>query len=1828
MSKKTKHGLKFKSVISAVLTAVMLVGTLPAMSVFAAQKSDYVDPADHWLLTSNRTNELDMNATITYETEFCGICNKSTVLMTYRVPEYTRSGETAMNHDVFYSDGANKTGSSYGNTDSGTPGVNAYYTGYHLTKTVCQNCGTINPLDKEYSFNRNVYVLNPCNHSFFIDFDNTTYEPYNGHQHTTVLKKGEYCQFCKGTYARATSKREAHNLDSTIDGQIGNNRFYLTEKCDDCGYTTSEYVAAKSVVSSYYGTVDNKAHTVTVADLSDSGVHTSIRYGTSAGKCNLTSAPNYTDAGYYPVYYEISYRYDSETMVENGVSYVWLLADDSDKDNSGGTIIVIPPEKHEHDYRYLETVAPSCDNLGYERWQCDGCGNLDKRNYTKATGHNYKAITIREATCNQGGLKLNLCDKCGSFYEETTPVGEHKYKTEKVQPTCRMTGYTNHICEICGNSYITDMTPIISHSYERITKEPTCTDKGYTTSTCTMCGQTFVSDYTEPTGHDWDEGHTVTNSSCESEGVIEYRCKNDNCSEKMIKAESAKGHTPGKAATCTEPQTCEKCGTVLALPKGHNYSEKIVAPTCTEMGYTIFECKDCKDTYNGDYTDKIAHDYKKTVFAPSCTAMGYTTYTCKNCDDEFISDYTEKKPHNYKAEITKPTCTEFGHTTYTCADCGDSYVADYTDKTEHNYDKKVIPPTCTEHGYTVYTCPDCGKEYIGDLTDCEKHTYKKTVVPPTCTEMGYTIYTCESCGDSYKADYVDKAAHDYTKTVTAPTCTALGYTTYECKNCDYKYISDYTDKINHSYIADVTEPTCTASGYTVYTCENCGKTYMADYKDMTGHKPSDWIIDEPATIEHAGEKHIECLTCGEVLSSAAIPQLVEKDRTDEDGNSKVGDFSILVTNANGKPIFDSEISIDINDNVTIKLPSGRLLDYADQTIITAINTDLQTPKAELQIFIYDENNNAATGKTDENGQLKVPNNKTSTGDNSGTVGKDDEDKKNTFVVKATDKMNVVIPNCEVYIGESNNIVVDLPEGIKPTSEYPVIITVTDQHGQPQQGVTVIAIGSADYIEKGKTDIYGKLTLPTASDGFTDKDGKVNVDNINVIVNDELGLISNAYVKHNEDGSVFVTLPDGKVVGYDNRTTVTVLDSIGKPMAEISVTVNDVSEKTYTALTDENGKMVVPPLSEDITDSEGKAKVNGYNVLITDETKPIENAFVTIGEGQINVMLPDGVMIDIDNRITATITDSEDKPVKDMTVIFTDKAERTENNVTDENGRATVPPTNIDVTDFNGYGEVDVYIVTVKNTVGAIEKAHIEHNAEIKNEDGSVKSAENISVELPEGVKFDYANRIIVTVSNKADNTAVKDMSVIVSEKAFEGTETKSLTGVTDKDGVIILPPASEGVTDKDGKTDISETIPGKDTDGDGKKDTEESKTEYNITVEDTKGKIENAYIEIKDSKITVTLPDTHTLTTSNQTTVTVLDKENKGVANVSVTVTDKNKATATKSTDTNGKVTLPVKSSGGGSSSGGGRGGSSGGSYISSNITNITVTDKNGKNVSVSKSTDKDGKITLTLPNGANLTGDNYYTIKATDNKGNAKAEISIVLKDKKNNTANGTTDKNGMLILPASEHKAYIFGYEDGTFRPDNNMSRAEAAAIFARLISEQKGEKISGKSNFNDVSKNEWYSDYIGYLSKYGIIKGYSDNTFRPNDNVSRAEFVAMTVRFNSLFNDVKKGSYTVKYTDVATNYWAYSDVAYAKHAGLLNGYADGTFKGDNAITRAEVVTVVNRATGRKADESYITKNVSILNKFTDIRNNSMWYYTDVMEAANTHLANSANNTETWVK
>jgi len=440
-----------------------------------------------------------------------------------------------------------------------------------------------------------------------------------------------------------------------------------------------------------------------------------------------------------------------------------------------------------------------------------------------------------------------------------------------------------------------------------------------------------------------------------------------------------------------------------------------------------------------------------------------------------------------------------------------------------------------------------------------------------------------------------------------------------------------------------------------------------------------------------------------------------------------------------------------------------------------------------------------------------------------------------------------------------------------------------------------------------------------------------------------------------------------------------------------------------------------------------------------------------------------------------------------------------------------------------------------------------------------------------------------------------------------------MTRKTDFNGTVVFPPLSEDITDEGGNSGVEEVKPGEG------ENSEETKTEYKVIVSNIKGVIGDALVKIEDGKVTVTLPNTHTLTTSNQTTVTVTDNEGKAFKGVSVTIKDKN-TSKSGTTNSNGKVTLPVKSSGGG---GGGYSGGGGSSY--SSVT-IKIVDKDGKNVSVSR-TNGTNISTLTLPAGKNLLkDDNYYNITVTSASKPKKGYV-IVLKDRNGNEIKGATNEDGKLIIPGTEHKAYILGYPDGTFRPDGNMTRSEAAAIFARLIAETKGESINGKSSFSDVKSDKWYASYVAYLEKYDLLKGYSDNTFRADNKVTRAEFVAMSVRYYDLLNDLPKVSNTKKYSDVSENYWAIKEISIAKDIGWLNGYADGTFRGDSAITRAEAVTVINCATGRTPDKEYINENYTKLNRFTDVTDSKAWFFYDCLEACNTHSGVSMSDSEFWL-
>ena len=195
---------------------------------------------------------------------------------------------------------------------------------------------------------------------------------------------------------------------------------------------------------------------------------------------------------------------------------------------------------------------------------------------------------------------------------------------------------------------------------------------------------------------------------------------------------------------------------------------------------------------------------------------------------------------------------------------------------------------------------------------------------------------------------------------------------------------------------------------------------------------------------------------------------------------------------------------------------------------------------------------------------------------------------------------------------------------------------------------------------------------------------------------------------------------------------------------------------------------------------------------------------------------------------------------------------------------------------------------------------------------------------------------------------------------------------------------------------------------------------------------------------------------------------------------------------------------------------------------------------------------------------------------------------------------------LDMREHDAYLSGYPDGTFRPENDMTRAEVAQMFYNLLLDK---DVSSDTRFSDVPADAWYTDSVNALAALGIINGYEDSTFRPNDTITRAEFVAMSMRFAD-----KPGSYRNPFADVSSSAWYFEAVTGAAYYGWLEGYPDGTFKPDANITRAEVATAVNRMLERSADEDYVDENADSLVTYTDLAE-THWAYYDVMEASNTH-------------
>lgn len=208
--------------------------------------------------------------------------------------------------------------------------------------------------------------------------------------------------------------------------------------------------------------------------------------------------------------------------------------------------------------------------------------------------------------------------------------------------------------------------------------------------------------------------------------------------------------------------------------------------------------------------------------------------------------------------------------------------------------------------------------------------------------------------------------------------------------------------------------------------------------------------------------------------------------------------------------------------------------------------------------------------------------------------------------------------------------------------------------------------------------------------------------------------------------------------------------------------------------------------------------------------------------------------------------------------------------------------------------------------------------------------------------------------------------------------------------------------------------------------------------------------------------------------------------------------------------------------------------------------------------------------------------------------------------------------LLETEKHNDYLHGYEDGTFRPDGNMTRAETAQMFYNLLKDQ---NVAITTSFNDVDENAWYAKAVNTMAALGIIKGTGDGKFEPERTITRAEFITMAIRF--MDGGIVIGQST--FSDVKDSDWFYGNVLQAANYGWIQGYEDDTFRPNNAITRAEVTTIVNRMLNRAADETYVDANLTTLTTFPDV-SKSHWAYYNILEAANKHSYTIDNGIESW--
>ena len=298
--------------------------------------------------------------------------------------------------------------------------------------------------------------------------------------------------------------------------------------------------------------------------------------------------------------------------------------------------------------------------------------------------------------------------------------------------------------------------------------------------------------------------------------------------------------------------------------------------------------------------------------------------------------------------------------------------------------------------------------------------------------------------------------------------------------------------------------------------------------------------------------------------------------------------------------------------------------------------------------------------------------------------------------------------------------------------------------------------------------------------------------------------------------------------------------------------------------------------------------------------------------------------------------------------------------------------------------------------------------------------------------------------------------------------------------------------------------------------------------------------------------------------------------------------------------------------------------------TRLSVTAKNDSDVTLEDlhiQWPEDGSLTaeLTLPN-TNETYTFALSFAGNDCYESASSNAMVVVGQQTSGGGGGSDpgdqpadpDDTGVSDwLNTKDHLAYLAGYPGGTFGPDQNMTRAEAAQMFYNLLLEK---DVEITVEFEDVPADAWYAKPVNTLASLGILSGVGNGRFDPERSITRAEFTVIAMKFANT-----SGGGVNIFSDVNEDDWFYSAVVDSTQYGWINGYPDGTFRPEATISRAEVTVIVNHMLGRAADRPYVIAHEEELNTFGDV-NRGHWGYFHVAEATNAHEYHTEDGTESW--